>query len=59
MTKRTYTISTTLGKKDIPAIRITGKWLNGKGFNIGDKLELIESNNMLILIKEEPIKYHN
>jgi len=51
MEKRTYTISNVLGKMDTPSLRITGKWLSEKGFNIGDKLEVIESKNMIILTK--------
>ncbi len=34
-----------------PAIKITGKWLKEKGFDIGDKFEVVFENNMLVLIK--------
>jgi len=40
----------------VPFIRITGKWLSRKSINIGDKLSLIESENMLILLKENKQK---
>ena len=51
MQKRTYTVSTVFGGI-YPSIRLSGKWLEDKGFEIGSKLELIESNNMIILIKK-------
>ena len=34
-----------------PMIRLRGSWLAKHGFNIGDKLEFIESKNMIILTK--------
>ena len=51
MKKRTYTVSNVLGKLDTPMIKITGKWLVDKGINIGDKFEMVESQNMIILTK--------
>ena len=51
--KRTYTICTngSVGNWKIPTLKITGKWLQEYGFNIGDKLLVLESKNMLILCK--------
>ena len=43
-----YTVTEINGK---PAIRITGKWLKEKGFDIGDKFEVVYEGNMLVLIK--------
>lgn len=40
-----------MGKENTPFIRISGKWLNKQGFNIGDKLKYISSKNMIILVK--------
>jgi hypothetical protein len=34
-----------------PFIKFGGKWLKEYGFNVGDKLELIQGKNMLIFIK--------
>ena len=51
MSKRTYTVSNVLGFKDTPSLKMTGKWLSEKGFNVGDKLEVIEGKNMIILAK--------
>lgn len=39
---------------DRPTIKLTGKWLTEKGFKVGDKVEAIVENNMLILIKITP-----
>lgn len=39
---------------DRPTIKLTGKWLEEVGFKVGDKVEAIVENNMLILIKITP-----
>ena len=39
---------------DRPTIKLTGKWLEEVGFKVGDKVEAIIENNMLILIKITP-----
>jgi len=49
--KRTYTITYAPTGFDVPSIKITGKWLKEIGFDIGNKLEIIKSKNMLILAK--------
>ena len=46
--KRRYTVS---NYENLPFIRMTGKWLEEIGINIGDKLEFIEGKNMIILTK--------
>ena len=51
MFNKTYTIGYMMGKENTPFIRISGKWLNKQGFNIGDKLKYISSKNMIILVK--------
>lgn len=63
-TKRNYTVTYSSSDYTAPCIKITGKWLKEKGFDIGNHLELIEGKNMLILIrkdelliKEETVKY--
>ena len=53
MKKKTYSVSYLTSNAEIPFIRLTGKWLIEKGFNVGDKLELLESKNMLILTKKK------
>ena len=45
---KTYTVSS---KDELPFIRLTGKWLVANGINVGDKLELVNSKNMVILTK--------
>ena len=34
-----------------PFIKFGGKWLKDYGISVGDKLELVQGKNMLILIK--------
>jgi len=34
-----------------PSVRLWGKWLLDFGINAGDTIEVIESKNMLILVK--------
>lgn len=51
MFNKTYTIGYMMGKENTSFIRISGKWLNKQGFNIGDKLKYISSKNMIILVK--------
>jgi hypothetical protein len=34
-----------------PCVRFGGQWLKNYGFDVGDKLELIQGKNMLIFIK--------
>ena len=51
MKKRTYTISYGTTGLDVPNIKIVGKWLKKLGFNVGDKIEVIEDENKLTLIK--------
>ena len=54
MAKRKYTIGyVPANNYDTPCIKITGKWLKACGFNIGDKLEMLQSKNMIILTKSK------
>lgn len=39
---------------DRPTIKLTGKWLEEVGFKVGDKIEAVIENGMLILIKITP-----
>ena len=39
------------GKASNPSLWLGGGWLKEYGFNIGDKLELIQGKNMLVLVK--------
>ena len=34
-----------------PSVRFGGAWLKDYGFNVGDRLKLLEGKNMLILVK--------
>lgn len=43
-----YTVSSLNNK---PFIRLTGKWLEEKGFNKSDKFRLFYDNGILVLIK--------
>ena len=52
MKKKIYTVGSLCQKDYVPSIRLTGKWLQKIGIDKGDKLSLIESQNMIILIKE-------
>ena len=52
MKKKIYTVGALCQNGFVPIIRITGKWLKKIGIDKGDKLSLIESQNMIILIKE-------
>jgi len=49
MPKNIYTVS--YYDAHVPMVRLTGKWLKENGINIGDKLKLIQSKNMIILAK--------
>jgi len=52
MKKKIYTVGALCQNGFVPTIRITGKWLKKIGIDKGDKLSLIESQNMIILMKE-------
>lgn len=54
MKKKTYTVGSIYrNNKTVPFIRLAGKWLSEMGFETENKFSLIESKNMLILIKED------
>ena len=36
-----------------PFVRFGGAWLKEYGFSVGDRLELIQGKNMLILVKAD------
>ena len=36
---------------DRPTIKLTGKWLEAKDFKIGDKIEAVIENGMILLMK--------
>ena len=38
---------------NIPCIKLTGKWLEEIGFNVGDTINLIEDNDIIILMKAD------
>jgi hypothetical protein len=44
--------------KETPFIRLHGKWLEDAGFRIGDKVEVIEKPEELVIrvVKDEKIK---
>ena len=60
MSLRTLTVSWiyhgSASREQIPAIRIQGRWLEKLGFKIGDKIEITEKNEEIIirLGKEKP-----
>ena len=51
MTKRVLTISSVLAsdRREVPFIRLRGKWLQVLGFGIGQKITVEESEGQLIL----------
>lgn len=51
MCNKTYTVGYMMGKDVVPFIRLSGNWLKGQGFNVGDKLKYISSKNMIILVR--------
>jgi len=55
MAKKVFTVGYQLdnayGKTSSPLIRLTGAWLKDFGVDVGDRLELIQGKNMLVLIK--------
>ena len=53
MQKKSFTVGyLPQNNSDVPYIRMRGKWLkNQLGFDIGDKLEVVKHENMLVLIK--------
>ena len=38
-------------KMSEPFVKFGGRWLKDFGFDVGDKLELIQGKNMLVLVK--------
>ena len=46
-----YQMDNTYGKASNPYIRFGGSWLKDFNINVGDKLELVEGRNMLVLMK--------
>ncbi|MGE5604195.1 MAG: SymE family type I addiction module toxin [Bacteroidota bacterium] len=55
MTKRVLTVSSLVAdRREVPFIRLRGKWLQVLGFGIGQKITVEESEGQLILkvIKE-------
>jgi hypothetical protein len=53
---RTYTVGRTM--EDTPCINIRGKWLRNIGIDLGSKMKLLESDNMIVLLKlpEDEVK---
>lgn len=47
--ERTYTVQRI--SEDTPCITIKGKWLRALGIDLGSKLKLVESDNMIVLMK--------
>jgi len=46
-----YQMSQDYAKGSAPFIKFGGKWLKDYGFSVGDRLELIQGKNMLVLVK--------
>jgi len=56
MAKKCFTVGYQMAaaayrRESNPYIRFGGAWLKGFGINAGDKLELIEGRNMIVLMK--------
>ena len=50
--KRKYKTGGSLYNPNIPFIRMSGKWLQERGFDVGTIFEVIEGKNMIILAKK-------
>ncbi len=55
MTKRVLTVSAMYDRRELPFIRLRGKWLQDLGFGIGRKFTVEENEGQLILsvVKED------
>ena len=55
MDNRSFTVSSMptndKGRKPNPSLWLGGAWLSDYGFDVGDRLELIQGKNMLVLVK--------
>jgi len=55
MTKKRFTVGYQLdsayGKERGPYVKLGGAWLKDFGIDVGDRLELIQGKNMLVLMK--------
>lgn len=49
MTKRVLTVSAIYDRREVPFIRLRGKWLQALGFQIGQRITVEESAGQLIL----------
>lgn len=45
-------------KEEVPYIKLTGKWLQELGFNVGDTIQIVKGKDIIILMKpnEEELK---
>ena len=48
-------VKTSTGYRQVPALTISGNWLAAVGFSIGSMVEIIPSENQLIIKKEDII----
>ena len=60
MSSRVLTISglytSPSSRKPVPAVRVQGKWLENIGFRIGDKVEIYEANQEIVIrLAKEPL----
>jgi hypothetical protein len=55
MAKKSFTVGYQMDasylKESNPYVKFGGKWLKDFGINVGDRLELIQGKNMLVLVK--------
>jgi len=56
MTKKRFTVGYMMEqdgsrRASKPCVKFGGSWLKAFGIDVGDKLELIEGRNMLVLVK--------
>ena len=50
---KTYTVSSIYqNNQDRPYIKITGKWLQDIGFNIGNKFKVYQGKDILLIVKD-------
>ena len=50
---KTYKVSYTFkGNKEIPLLKLTGKWLEDIGLKVGTNLKVYQGKDMLLLVKE-------
>jgi len=51
MNRQLTVVRQSQGDKFVPSVRVKGEYLKGLNFNIGDKINMICENNVIMLVK--------